>query len=54
MANWETGKGDFGLKIVYKDGDVEKAWFTTRSKRDKVYRTEKASADVKSVDRIKR
>lgn len=54
MANWETGKGNFGLKIVYKDGDVERAWFTTGSLRDKTYRSTKNSPDVKSVDKIKR
>lgn len=54
MANWETGKGSFGLKIVYDDGDVEKAWYTTRSERDKVYKNTKNNNAVKSVDKIKR
>jgi hypothetical protein len=54
MANWETGKGDFGLKIAYKDGDVERAWFTSRSDRDKTFKRMKTEENVKSIDKIKR
>lgn len=54
MANWETGKGNFGLKIVDINGDIEKAWFTTSSARDKTYKQMRKEAHVKTIDKIKR
>ena len=57
MANWVTGKGTFGLKIVHADGDIEHAWFTNGRERDKVYtnmNNDKAGFGIKSIDKVKK
>lgn len=54
MGEWQTGKGKYGLKILHKDGSVERAWYTTESMRDKVYKNMKTEPNIKTINKIKR
>lgn len=49
---YSTGSGKYGLKIVHHDGDIEFAYSTTASDRDKVYNRMKPL--VKSIDKLRK
>ena len=54
MAKLTTGNGKFGVKVRYDDGDIEFAYRTSKSDRDKLYNTMKDQPGIKSIDKVNR
>lgn len=50
----DSGKGNFGVHIVFDDGDTENAWRKTEAERDRLYNHSKNAPFIKRITKIKR